>query len=86
MKLTDKIPYYTALRSETLSDFRIKLWFADGKSGVVDFKPLLSKKLYAPLNDPSLFAKYHIFCGGLVWNDDIDICPEWLYDNAHEEI
>lgn len=80
------LPYYTALRFEILPDFSIKLWFADGKSGIVDFKPLLNEDFYSPLIDQDLFAQCHILCGGLVWNDHIDICPEWLYDNAHEEI
>jgi len=31
--------YYDAVSAEYLEDYKLKIWFADGKSGIVDFTP-----------------------------------------------
>ena len=61
-----------------------KLWirFSDGTDKIFDFSALLEKSAYAPLKDKNVFSGVYIDYGVLVWNDgDIDIAPEYLYEN-----
>ncbi|NLB32951.1 MAG: DUF2442 domain-containing protein [Tissierellia bacterium] len=30
----------------------------------------------------NLFNKAHVECGTVVWNDDLDLCPESLYNDS----
>lgn len=64
------------------------LWvrFNNGEAKVFDFKPLLEKPAYAPLKDIDVFKGVYIDYGIPVWNDgDIDISPEYLYENGQNE-
>ena len=45
--------------------------------------PLLEKAAFAPLGDEEVFRGVYIDYGVTVWNDgDIDIAPEYLYENS----
>ena len=62
-----------------------KLWvrFSTGEAKIFDFEPLLEKPAFAPLADKAVFDGVYIDYGVTVWNDgEIDIAPEYLYDNA----
>lgn len=64
------------------------LWvrFNNGEAKVFDFKPLLEKPAYAPLKNVDVFKGVYIDYGIPVWNDgDIDISPEYLYENGQNE-
>lgn len=63
-----------------LDDYRLFLTFADGKTGIYDAKPLLKYKVYERLKSPDFFRKAGLVGGTVVWNDDIDIAPELLYE------
>lgn len=47
---------------------------------VYDARPLLDKAIYAQLNSLNFFLKAKADCGTVVWNDDVDIAPEHLYE------
>ena len=62
-----------------------KLWlrFNTGETKVFDFTPLLSAPAFSPLRDPLVFSGVYIDYGVTVWRDgEIDIAPEYLYENA----
>ena len=62
-----------------------KLWlrFTTGEAKVFDFAPLLKEAAFAPLSDEDVFRGVYIDYGVTVWNDgDIDIAPEYLYENS----
>ena len=66
-----------------LDEYRLWLRFSTGEVRTFDFKPLLSEPAFAPLQDPAVFRNVYLDYGATVWNDgDIDIAPEYLYDNA----
>ncbi len=62
------------------ADYTLLLTFADGAKKRYDAKNLLQKPIYAPLQEPSFFRTAKVECGTVVWNDDIDIAPEHLYE------
>lgn len=62
-----------------------KLWvrFTTGEAKVFDFSPLLDKPAFRDLRDEQLFYQVYIDFGVPVWKDgDIDISPEYLYENG----
>ena len=64
------------------------LWvrFNNGKTKVFDFKPILEKPAFVPLKDVDVFKSVYIDYGIPVWDDgDIDISPEYLYENGQNE-
>lgn len=61
------------------------LWvrFNTGEAKIFDFTPLLDKPAFAPLKDEAVFREVYIDFGITMWMDgDIDIAPEYLYQNG----
>lgn len=67
---------------EATKDYRLILSFSDGRQSTFDFRPLLQKNIYSELNNISLFLKAETDGCGVVWNDDIDIDPTYLYEHS----
>lgn len=61
-------------------DYTLLLTFADGTKKIYDARPLLVKAIYSPLKNLAFFLCAKADCGTVVWNDDIDIAPEHLYE------
>jgi hypothetical protein len=59
----------------------LRIVFDDGKSNVVDFRPLLKGPLFLPLMDPDFFSQVSIDpeVGTLVWPNGADFDPDTLY-------
>jgi hypothetical protein len=63
-----------------LQDYRLELTFDDGVTGTVDLSDLVGKGVFALWNDPKAFEQVKIGSSGeLIWNDQIDLCPDSLY-------
>jgi hypothetical protein len=66
-----------------MEDYKLWLRFSNGEARIVDFKPLLKDKAFAPLADVAIFNSVYIDYGVPVWLDgDIDIGPDFLYENS----
>lgn len=61
-------------------DYTLLLTFADGTKRIYDARPLLEKAIYSQLKNLAFFLRAKVECGTVVWNDDIDIAPEHLYE------
>jgi hypothetical protein len=63
-----------------LEHFRIWIRFADGVEGQANLSHLAGKGVFAKWEEPSFFASVRIGDSGeLVWDDQIDLCPDSLY-------
>ncbi|MEW5757968.1 MAG: DUF2442 domain-containing protein [Candidatus Omnitrophota bacterium] len=72
-------------KAEYLGDYKIRLTFEDGKSGVVDFASYIDKKgVFKKFEDLSFFKNFVIDpeVKTLMWGNEIDIAPEILYSQA----
>ncbi|MXZ29675.1 MAG: DUF2442 domain-containing protein [Acidimicrobiia bacterium] len=68
------------LEVRALDPYRIWLRYDDGAAGEVDLSHLARRQLFAAWSDPDFFASVHIdAAGAIVWNDDLDLCPDALY-------
>ena len=63
-------------------DYSIDVEFFDGTKGSFDARPLLNLQPYAPLKNPGFFMKAHAERGTVVWNDDLDVAPERVYEEC----
>lgn len=77
-------PKWVVVEATPRRDFSLELQFADGKRGVFDMSPLLEESYYRPLSAPTVFMTAHIECGTVVWDNDMDIAPELLYERCEE--
>ena len=76
---------YDAVSAEYLTDYKIRVSFANKKKGVIDFLPYIKKGgIYSRLQDLSFFKQFEINkdLGVLTWGKEIDIAPETLYSAA----
>ena len=69
-----------------LSDYRLQVQFSEGISKIYDVKPLFNKwAVFQVLkNEPALFAEVEVDTGGygIVWNDELDLSCDELYENG----
>lgn len=77
--------YHDAVHVKSLNNFRLEITFDDGKSGILDCKPIIEKGgVFSALRDPNIFKKatIHKELGVITWNNEIDIAPETAYSLA----
>lgn len=64
-------------------DYVIWVRFNDGIGGEVDLSAELEGEVFGPLKDKKLFKTIKIdpLLGTVVWDNGVDLAPEFLYDN-----
>jgi len=65
-------------------DYILRLFFADGKEKLFDFKPYLDEPIYESLRSPEVFDSVRAAGDSVVWDGGIDIAPEELYEKSIE--
>ena len=68
-----------------LQDFKLSIQFAEGITKIYDMKKLIeNNKIFADLKDINLFNSVEVDVGGygVIWNDDIDISCDELFENS----
>jgi hypothetical protein len=77
---------YDVIQAEYIEEYRLNLSFADGKSGVVDFKSFIEKGgVFKILEAVELFKQFSVDpdWNTITWkNGDLDVAPETLYYEA----
>jgi hypothetical protein len=69
---------------EVIAPYTLRLTFADGTVGDVDFTTREWRGVFEPLRDPDYFARVEVDpeAGTITWPDGLDMAPEPLYDEA----
>src|SRR3954451_12474362 len=69
---------------EVIGDYRLRLAFADGTVGDVDFGGREWRGVFAPLSDFRYFAEVAVDseAGTIAWPNGADMAPEPLYAEA----
>jgi hypothetical protein len=82
MVVVDQLVDITAV--EVIGKYRLRLTFADGTVGDVDFSGREWRGVFAPLRDPSYFARVAVDpeAGTIAWPNGTDMAPEPLYEEA----
>ncbi|MGQ9922078.1 MAG: DUF2442 domain-containing protein [Desulfobacca sp.] len=77
--------YFDILEAEYLGGYKIWLKFADGKTGVADLERFTHKSgVFKKLKDLRYFQNFtlHPELQVLTWENELDIAPETLYQEA----
>lgn len=65
-----------------LDGYKLRVTFDNGEVRIFDATPLLTRKCYARLINKAFFALASIQYGCVTWPDNIDIDPDWLYEDS----
>ena len=70
--------------AEYLEKYRIRISFADGVEGDVDFENELWGEIFEPLKDLAVFRSFRVDSelNTVVWPNGADFAPEYLYEQA----
>ena len=71
-------------QAQVVGQHRLRLTFADGTVGDVDFAGRKWRGVLEPLSDPAYFARVEVDpAGGTIsWPNGVDMAPEPLYAEA----
>lgn len=73
-------------KAEYLEGYRLLVWFNDGAIKVIDLLGYLHKPHLAPLKDNGRIRRFQLDLGTIIWDGEIDIAPEFLYNIATETL
>ena len=67
-----------------LPEYKLSVQFAEGCTKIYDVAPFDKWKIFCDLKNPDLFSDVQVDVGGhgIIWNDDIDLSCEELWDNG----
>ena len=71
-------------RAEYVADYRIRLWFADGRQGEIDLAEELWGEVFEPLKEVSVFRQFRLDTelNTIAWETGADFAPEYLYEKT----
>ena len=81
-------PIYRVRSFEIVSPYTLRVRFDDGAEQTIDFRPILTGKLYGPLRDLQVFNQVRVDpeVETLVWPNGADFDPATLHDwPVHEQ-
>ena len=58
--------------------YRIRLWFNDNTTKVVDLSNSLKGSVFEPLKDTEVFKRFSIKYNTIEWENGADFAPEYL--------
>jgi len=67
---------------KALEDYRLLVTFQNQERKIFDAKPMLASPVYERLKNKGFFslAKADGMC--VFWDDDIDVCPDRMYEES----
>ena len=82
--MTTEVIHIRKLRR--LGEYRLKLWFSDGRAGEWDFSELVRRDtpLTRPFKDPAYFDRVFLEFGSLTWPNGYDWAPDALHADMEE--
>lgn len=83
-KLTKMYP--AVVQVSPLSNYHLRLAFANGEIKRFDMNPYLGIGLFKQLTDKGLFETVSISFDTITWANEADIDPETLYQDSEPEI
>ena len=70
--------FIEVVKAEYVDDYRIKLWFNNNVTNVVDLKSSLKGLVFEPLKDLDYFKKFSVKYNTVEWENGADFAPEYL--------
>lgn len=70
--------FIEVVKAEYVDDYRIKLWFNNNVTKVVDLKSSLKGLVFEPLKNLDYFKKFSVKYNTVEWENGADFAPEYL--------
>ena len=71
-----------AVSVEPLPNFILKRKFNNDEEKLFDVKKIYNLPCYKPLQNKEFFNTVRIEYGSITWGNDIDYCPDCLYEES----
>jgi Protein of unknown function (DUF2442) len=70
--------------AEYFEEYKLRVCFEDGKSGLIDLEDQLWGEVFEPLKDVNEFRKFRVDVelATIVWSSGADLSPEFLYKHC----
>jgi len=72
------------IKVKVLEDYKLELTFDDDVVKVKDMKPHLNQGVFKILKKPEIFNSVKLSFGTISWNENIDMCADYLYETSEE--
>lgn len=79
-----KQPNWIVTEVQPQENYMLLVTFITKEQKTYDCKPILNDGIFKQLKDPQVFHLAHAQDGTVVWNDEVDIAPETLYEDGVE--
>ena len=73
------------IKVKVLEDYNLELTFDNNVVKIKDMKPHLNEGVFKALKDKEIFNTVRVAFGTISWNDDIDLCADYLYETSVEK-
>ena len=70
--------FIEVIKAEYVDGYRIKLWFNNSVTKVVDLKSSLKGMVFEPLKDLNFFKRFSVKYNTVEWENGADFAPEYL--------
>ncbi len=76
--------YWSVKKVIPLQDYKLELTFENAKVKVFDMKPHLENGIFNELKNVPLFNTVSVAFDSVVWQNEADFDPKYLYKNSYE--
>lgn len=70
---------------KVLEDYNLELTFDNNVVKIKDMKPHLNEGVFKVLKNKKIFNSVKITFGTISWDEDIDLCADYLYETSKEK-
>ena len=75
-------------QAEYVGNYAVHLVFSNGRAGTADLEQLVfsdRRPVFARLRERASFSSFKVARSTVVWNDELDIAPEYLFYLAFKD-
>jgi hypothetical protein len=75
-------------QAEYAGSYAVRLVFSNGRAGTADLEQLVCndrRPVFARLREQAAFRRFKVAHSALVWDDELDIAPEYLFYLAFKD-
>ena len=73
------------IKVKVLEDYNLELTFDNNIVKIKDMKPHLNEGVFQVLKNKEIFNSVKIRFGTISWNEEIDLCADYLYETSVEK-
>lgn len=69
-----------------IDEYLLRLSFSDGRNGVVDLRDTICndhRPIFLELKSKENFKRFHVAMDTVVWENGLDLAPEYLYEKMN---